>query len=56
MNHLEFGIPVKYVGIGETVDDLRDFSAEEFVDAVFGSHPADASPNGLQPQAPDGHA
>jgi fused signal recognition particle receptor len=31
----EFGIPVKYVGVGEAVQDLRDFSAEEFVDAVF---------------------
>jgi len=32
----EFGIPVKYVGVGESVDDLRDFSADEFVDALFG--------------------
>jgi fused signal recognition particle receptor len=32
----EFGIPVKYVGVGESLDDLRDFSAEEFVEAVFG--------------------
>ncbi len=31
----EFGIPVKYVGVGQTVEDLRDFSAEEFVDALF---------------------
>ena len=31
----EFGVPVKYVGIGETVEDLRDFSAVEFVEAVF---------------------
>ena len=31
----KFGIPVKYVGVGETVEDLRDFSAEEFVDALF---------------------
>jgi fused signal recognition particle receptor len=31
----EFGIPVKYVGVGEAVEDLRDFSAEEFVAAVF---------------------
>ena len=33
----EFGIPVKYVGVGESVEDLRDFSAEEFVDALFGA-------------------
>ncbi len=32
----EFGIPVKFVGIGEAAEDLRDFSADEFVDAVFG--------------------
>ena len=30
-----FGIPVRYVGVGEGVDDLRDFVAEEFVDALF---------------------
>jgi fused signal recognition particle receptor len=29
------GLPVKYVGVGEGVDDLRDFSAAEFVDALF---------------------
>lgn len=33
----EFGIPVRYVGVGEGVNDLRDFSAEEFVDALFES-------------------
>jgi len=31
----EFGIPVKFVGVGEGVEDLRDFSAGEFVDALF---------------------
>jgi fused signal recognition particle receptor len=31
----EFGIPVEYVGVGERVEDLRDFSAEEFVEALF---------------------
>jgi len=31
----EFGIPVKFVGVGEGVDDLRDFSAQEFVAALF---------------------
>jgi fused signal recognition particle receptor len=30
-----FGIPVHYVGVGEAAEDLRDFSAEEFVDALF---------------------
>ena len=31
----EFGIPVRYVGVGEAPEDLRAFSAEEFVDALF---------------------
>ncbi|MGI9121077.1 MAG: signal recognition particle-docking protein FtsY [Acidimicrobiales bacterium] len=31
----ELGIPVKLVGLGETVDDLVPFDAEEFVDALF---------------------
>jgi len=30
-----FGIPVKFVGVGEAAEDLRDFSADEFVDALF---------------------
>jgi fused signal recognition particle receptor len=32
----EFGIPVRYVGVGETIGDLHEFRAEEFVDALFG--------------------
>jgi len=32
----EFGIPVRFVGVGEGVEDLRDFSAKEFVEALFG--------------------
>ena len=31
----EFGIPVKFVGVGESIDDMRDFHADEFVDALF---------------------
>jgi fused signal recognition particle receptor len=31
----EFGIPVRYVGVGEAPEDLREFDAEEFVDALF---------------------
>jgi fused signal recognition particle receptor len=33
----EFGIPVRYVGVGEKVEDLRLFSADDFVDALFAS-------------------
>lgn len=31
----ELGIPVKYIGIGEKVEDLQKFHSEEFVDALF---------------------
>lgn len=31
----ELGIPIHFIGIGEKVDDLRPFKAEEFVDALF---------------------
>jgi len=31
----ELGIPVRYVGVGEGTRDLRDFDAEEFVEALF---------------------
>ncbi len=32
----ELNIPVKWVGVGEGVDDLRPFNAKEFADALFG--------------------
>ena len=28
-------IPVKYIGVGETIEDLQKFDAEQFVDALF---------------------
>jgi fused signal recognition particle receptor len=31
----EIGIPVKYVGVGEGLDDILPFDPEEFVDALF---------------------
>ena len=31
----ELGIPVKYIGVGEGLDDLQPFSAEQFAEAVF---------------------
>lgn len=31
----ELGIPVRFIGIGEGIDDLRDFVPEEFVGALF---------------------
>jgi fused signal recognition particle receptor len=32
-----FGIPVRWVGVGEGVEDLREFRADEFVEALFES-------------------
>ena len=31
----ELGIPVKYIGVGETIDDLEKFDSQEFVEALF---------------------
>jgi fused signal recognition particle receptor len=31
----EFGLPVRFIGVGEGVDDLREFNPHEFVDALF---------------------
>lgn len=31
----ELGIPIRYIGVGESAADLRPFSAEEFVEALF---------------------
>jgi len=31
----ELGIPVKYIGVGESIDDLQKFNSEEFVNALF---------------------
>lgn len=33
----ELSIPVKYIGIGERIDDLQKFNADEFVNALFES-------------------
>ena len=31
----ELGLPVKYIGIGEKIDDLQKFNAEQFINALF---------------------
>lgn len=31
----ELGIPVKYIGVGETIEDLEKFDAKQFVEALF---------------------
>jgi fused signal recognition particle receptor len=30
------GLPIRYIGVGEKIDDLRPFKADEFVDALLG--------------------
>jgi len=31
----QFGIPIRFIGIGEGIDDLQDFQAGQFIDALF---------------------
>ena len=31
----ELNVPVKYIGVGEQMDDLQKFNSEEFVNALF---------------------
>ena len=32
----ELGLPVRYIGLGEQLDDMQPFDAKEFVNAIFG--------------------
>ncbi|WP_150304850.1 signal recognition particle-docking protein FtsY [Pseudomonas saliphila] len=32
----QFGLPIRFIGVGEKIDDLRPFTAPEFVKALFG--------------------
>ncbi|MDO4740448.1 MAG: signal recognition particle-docking protein FtsY [Eubacteriales bacterium] len=32
----ELGLPVRYIGVGEQIDDLQPFDPREFIDAMFG--------------------
>ena len=32
----ELNIPVKFIGVGEKIDDMQEFNSEEFVEALFG--------------------
>ena len=38
----ELEVPIKYIGVGEQVDDLRPFNAADFVDALFGGRETEA--------------
>ena len=31
----EFNIPIKYIGVGEQIDDMQEFNSEEFVNAII---------------------
>ncbi|WP_163935411.1 signal recognition particle-docking protein FtsY [Paraferrimonas sp. SM1919] len=31
----KFGIPIRHLGVGEQIDDLRPFNADDFIDALF---------------------
>lgn len=31
----QMGVPIRYIGVGEGIDDLQDFDAEKFIDALF---------------------
>ena len=32
----ELGLPVRYIGVGEGIDDMQPFNAKEFIEAIFG--------------------
>ena len=36
----QFKIPIRYIGVGESLEDLRPFVASEFVDALFNQNEA----------------
>jgi fused signal recognition particle receptor len=38
--HRQLGVPVRYVGVGEAVDDLLDFDREAFLDGLLGDEAA----------------
>jgi len=31
----KYKLPIRYIGTGEGIDDLREFNAKEFIDALF---------------------
>ena len=35
----QFGLPIRFIGVGEQIDDLRPFTAPDFVAALFGQKP-----------------
>ena len=41
----ELNVPVKYIGVGETIEDLQKFNADEFVNALFDVETKEAETN-----------
>jgi fused signal recognition particle receptor len=39
----ELRVPVRYIGLGERADDLREFQADDFVEALFGTGEEEAA-------------
>jgi len=39
----ELKLPVRYIGLGERADDLREFDANDFVEALFGAGDEEAA-------------
>ena len=39
----ELNVPVKYIGVGETIDDLQKFDVDDFVNALFDMKPEQES-------------
>jgi fused signal recognition particle receptor len=37
----ELHIPIRYIGIGETVEDLRPFKSDDFINALFDQRDSD---------------
>jgi fused signal recognition particle receptor len=35
----KLGLPIRFVGVGEKIEDLRPFVAREFIDALFAQQP-----------------
>jgi fused signal recognition particle receptor len=50
----ELKVPVRYIGLGERAEDLREFQAEDFVEALFGQGGDDAATTGTQGSTPAG--
>ncbi|WVD60674.1 signal recognition particle-docking protein FtsY [Orbus mooreae] len=38
----QFNIPIRYIGVGETIDDLRPFVANDFINALFDNNSGDS--------------